>query len=74
MILLGLQDYTPGFIVLISGYGGSMLVTIIWVKQVLTLSPLPQLQPQSQPQPQPEPQPQPQPQPLPLPLPLPPTL
>ena len=34
MILLGLQDYTPGFIVLISGYGGSLLVTLIWVKQV----------------------------------------
>ena len=38
MILLGLQDYTPGFIVLISGYGGSTLVTLIWVKQVLTLT------------------------------------
>jgi len=34
MILLGLQDYTPGYIVLISGYGGSLLVTLIWVKQV----------------------------------------
>ena len=34
MILIGLQAYDAGFVVLIGGYGGSLLVTLVWVKQV----------------------------------------
>jgi len=34
MILIGLQSYNAGLAVLICGYGGSFLITLIWVKQV----------------------------------------
>ena len=34
MVLLGLQQFQEGFATLICGYGGSLIVTLIWVKQV----------------------------------------